>query len=175
MNYTEFFAQLFILTFGVFAALVLAFKIIWPKIENYHLKINAINQSKLLTKENLQLRYTAYERLILLVHRIAPEQIMLRNHDPQLSIGQFRQILIAEVESEFNHNFTQQLYVSDAAWVVVKDLKVNTVSLLRNTAKALPKDSTLDQFVGLVLQHVKELDVNPYDAALHILKNELTT
>jgi hypothetical protein len=175
MNYTEFFAQLFILAFGVFAALVLAFRIIWPKIENYLLKINAINQSKLLTKENLQLRYTAYERLILLVHRIAPEQIMLRNHDPQLSMGQFKQILIAEVESEFNHNFTQQLYVSDAAWVVVKDLKANTVSLLRNTAKALPKDATLDQFVGLVLQHVKELDVNPYDAALHILKNELTT
>ncbi|WP_140937496.1 DUF7935 family protein [Sphingobacterium lumbrici] len=174
MNYTEFFAQLFILAFGVFAALVLAFRIIWPKIENYLLKINAINQSKLLTKENLQLRYSAYERLILLVHRIAPEQIMLRNHDPQLSMRQFKQILIAEVESEFSHNFTQQLYVSDAAWVVVKDLKANTISLLRNTAKALPKDATLDQFVGLVLQHVKELDVNPYDATLQILKNELT-
>ncbi|GGH05326.1 hypothetical protein FAZ19_04975 [Sphingobacterium alkalisoli] len=174
MNYTDFFAQLFVLTFGVFAALVLAFRIIWPKIENYLLKINAINQSKLLTKENLQLRYTAYERLILLVHRIAPEQIMLRNHDPQLSMGQFKQILITEVESEFNHNFTQQLYVSDAAWTVVKDLKINTISLLRNTANALPKEATLDQYVGLVLKHVNELDVNPYDAAQLLLKNELT-
>ena len=174
MNYTDFFAQLFVLTFGVFAALVLAFRIIWPKIENYLLKINAINQSKLLTKENLQLRYTAYERLILLVHRIAPEQIMLRNHDPQLSMGQFKQILITEVESEFNHNFTQQLYVSDAAWTLVKDLKINTISLLRNTANALPKEATLDQYVGLVLKHVNELDVNPYDAAQLLLKNELT-
>jgi len=99
---------------------------------------------------------------------------MLRNHDPQLSMGQFKQILITEVESEFNHNFTQQLYVSDAAWTLVKDLKINTISLLRNTANALPKEATLDQYVGLVLKHVNELDVNPYDAAQLLLKNELT-
>lgn len=173
MEFIDFFKQLFIFAFGGFAALVLAFYIIWPKIESYLLRINSINQNKVLTQEHLQLRFAAYERLILLVHRLTPQQVMMRSHDPQLSVAQFRQVLIADVENEYQHNFTQQLYVSDAAWTVVKDLKNNTISLLRNASQGLGEGASLDDYIAIVLRHVGELDVNPYDAAQRLLKSEL--
>lgn len=173
MEYVDFFKELFVIAFGVLAALVLGFYIIWPKIEAYLLKINAINQSKLLTKENLQLRYAAYERLILFAHRIAPQQVLLRNHDSQFSVNQFKAAVIADIENEFQHNFTQQLYVSDAAWTVVRDLKDNTVLLIRNAAKE-GDGLSLDQYVSSLLQHVTNLDVNPYEAAQLLLKKELS-
>ncbi|HMR19202.1 MAG TPA: hypothetical protein PKA53_07870 [Sphingobacterium sp.] len=174
MEFIDFFKQLFIIAFGGCVALVLAFYVIWPKVESYLLRINSINQNKALTQENLQLRFAAYERLILLVHRISPQQVMLRNHGTPLSVAQFRQAILADIDQEFQHNFTQQLYVSDVAWTAVRDLKDSTIALMRNVGKGLREDASLDDYVAVVLRHISELDVNPYDAAQVILKKELS-
>lgn len=174
MEYVDFFKELFVLAFGVFAALVLAFYIIWPKIENLLLKMSNINQNKALLKDKMQLQFAAYERLVLFVHRMAPDQVMIRHHAAGMSVSQFKQAIIADIESEFQHNFTQQLYVSDAAWTIVKDLKVNTIDLLRNANKGLSNDVSLDGYVELVLKHLKGLELNPYDAAQVLLKQELS-
>ncbi len=173
MEFIEFFKQLFVIAFGGFAALLLTFYMIWPKIENYLLKINNINQHKAQAKDHRQLRFAAYERLILLVHRISPQQVMVRHHDAQQTVTQFQQAILSDIENEYQHNFTQQLYVSDAAWTVVKDLKESTISLFRNTGKGLARDATLDNYIAVVLHHMNELDVNPYDAAQLLLKKEL--
>jgi len=175
MEFVAFFTRLFSLTFGVFAALVLAFYIIWPKIENYILKLNNINQHKSQTKAYRQLTFAAYERLILLVHRISPQQVMLRHHDVRISVVQFRQIVISDIENEYQHNFTQQLYVSDAAWTTVRDLKDSTITLLRNASSGLGENASLDDYIAIVLRHINELDTNPYDAAQILLKRELNT
>lgn len=174
MEYIEFFKELFVLIFGVFAALVLAFYIIWPKIENHLLRMHSIGQNRELLKNQMQLRFAAYERLILFIHRLSPDQVMLRHHSQGLSVKQFRQAVVADVESEFQHNFTQQLYVSDAAWGIVKNLKDDTLDLLRNANRGLPENASLDSYIEIVLKHVKELDVNPYEAALLLLKKELS-
>lgn len=174
MNYIEFFGQLFLIAFGVFAALVLAFRLIWPKVENHYLQLHSIRQNRLVSKETLQMRYAAYERLLLFIHRITPKQIMLRSHDPRITVRDFKQNLVAEIENEFQHNFTQQLYVSDAAWVVIKDLKENTLALFRNSANGLPEEATVDHYVAMVFKHINDLDVNPYDAAQIVLKKEMT-
>jgi len=174
MEYIDFFKQIFVVAFGGFAALVLTFYIIWPKIENHLLKLNNLNQHKALAKEHLQLKFAAYERLLLLVHRISPAQVMLRHHDPKLAVPQFRQAILADIEKEYQHNFTQQLYVSDAAWSVVRDLKDSTVALLRNAGKGIGENANLDDYIAVVLRHVNELDINPYDAAQLILKKELS-
>ncbi|MBL1407888.1 DUF7935 family protein [Sphingobacterium faecale] len=173
MEYIEFFKELFVLTFGVFSALVLAFYIIWPKIENHFFKMGSIAQNREFVKDKRQLQFAAYERLLLFVHRLSPEQVMIRHHVAGITAGQFKQAVLADIESEFQHNFTQQLYVSDAAWTIVKDLKDNTMDLLRNAGKGLNEDSLIDSYVEAVLKHMKGLDINPYEAAQTLLKKEL--
>jgi hypothetical protein len=174
MEFIELLKQLFIIGFGILVALVLAFYVIWPKVENLFLKVNAINQNKKLVNNKQQLQYTAYERLILFAYRITPYQVLLRNHAPNLSIEQYKQAIIQDIENEYQHNFTQQLYVTDAAWIVVKDLKESTITLFKNTSKVIPSDANTDTYVAMLLKHVAELDVNPYDAAQLILKKELS-
>ncbi|MGN0002002.1 MAG: hypothetical protein ACI35V_01080 [Sphingobacterium composti] len=174
MEFVELLKQLFVITFGVLVALVLAFYVIWPKVEYLFLKVNDIGQNKELLKNNQQLKFAAYERLILFAHRISPYQVMLRNHNPNISIDQFKQLLIADIENEYQHNFTQQLYVTDASWTIIKDLKDSTISLLKNSSRVIASDALIDQYVAIVLKHVSELDVNPYEAAQVILKKELS-
>lgn len=174
MGYIDFLIPLFMTLIGFFAALVLAFYVIWPKIENHLFKFNSVMERKECTKEKMQLRFGAYERLILLVHRISPAQVMLRNHKANLSVLEFRQQLIADIANEYQHNFTQQLYVSDVAWVLIKDLKESTENLFRNASLGLSDATPIDDYVAIVLNHLSGLDVNPYEAAQIILKKELS-
>ncbi|MBD1431085.1 MULTISPECIES: hypothetical protein [Sphingobacterium] len=174
MEFEELLKQLFIISFGVLVALVLAFYVVWPKVEYLFLKVSDIGQNKDLLKNTQHLKYAAYERLILFAHRISPYQVMLRHHSNSISIDEFKQLLINDIENEYQHNFTQQLYVSDAAWTNVKDLKESTISLFKNTARVIPLGAKIDDYVAVVLKHVAELEVNPYEAAQIILKKELT-
>lgn len=151
-----------------------SFWLVWPKVESFLLRLNAINQNRQFTKEMQQLRFGAYERLLLFTHRVEPQQLMLRNHSADISTDRFVRQILNEVESEYQHNLTQQLYVTDTAWTFVGELKDNTLSLLRNAKEGLPKDAPVDQYISAVLQHVKNLEQNPYAAVQLILKKELS-
>lgn len=172
-EFVDFFMQLLGTGIAVFGAGLLVLRLAWPKVEVHMLRINALNQNRDFSKALQQLRFTAYERLLLFAHRIEPQALMLRNHSPELSVSVFVQTIMQEVESEYQHNLTQQLYVSDAAWVFMTDLKTDTLSLLRNAKAGLPKDANLDQYIAVVLQHMKEMEQNPYAAVQLILKKEL--
>lgn len=174
-DFIEFFTTVLAVGFGVLAAGLILYWVLWPKIESYVLKLNAMNQSRAFAKEFLQLRFAGYERLLLFVNRLEPKQVMLRHHDPRMTMEQFKSLLLQDVENEFQHNLTQQLYVSDIAWSFVVDLKDNTIALFKNVAKGMDKDANVDQFVAMVLKHMKELEDNPYDKVQEILKKELNS
>src|SRR5690606_25336622 len=112
------------IAFGVFAGLLLAFRLAWPKIERFIVKLRAVGQKRI-GKETL--RTAAYERLLLFVHRIDLQQVMQRHYQSGISLQEFQQSMIQEVDAELEHNYTQQLYVSDPAWKSVLALKKYTI------------------------------------------------
>lgn len=173
MDLLEFLKQLFIVAIGGSAALVFAFYLVWPKLEGYMMRMHSIGHHKVLNQEQMKLRFAAYERLVLLAHRMSPEQVMLRNHEPNQTVSQFRQRMIADIDQEYQHNFTQQLYVSDVAWSAIRELRKNTINLLQNVSKGLA-DNQSDEYISIVLRQVKELEVNPYTEVETILKKELS-
>lgn len=173
MDYVEFFSKLFVLTFGILAGIVLAFRIIWPKVENYLLKLNAINFNRAQTKEALRLRFAAYERLLLLVHRIHPLQVLLRYKGQASTVAQLRRLAVEDIEGEFQHNVTQQLYVADSSWTAVKELKESTVSLLRNVGADLSADAPAQEFFVVAAKYIEGLDKDPYADVQSLLKEDL--
>src|SRR5690606_5234403 len=116
------------------------------------------------------LRTSAYERLLLLVHRMDVQQVMQRNYSNELSADQFQQVLIADIEAEFEHNYTQQLYVSDTAWLAVLQLKKYTVDLMRHTAT---QSRSVDAFVETILAHASQKSENLNLQTQILLKKEL--
>ncbi len=169
-----FLIDFFVIALGVLTALIATFYLIWPKIENHMLKLRSINERLEMSKDKIQLRFAAYERLLLFVHRISPKDVMLRNHDANLTVTMFKELVLADIEREFQHNFTQQLYVSDLSWKIVKDLKESTISLFRNTSLGLAQEAKLDDYVAIILRHMTELEISPYEEAQNILKKELS-
>jgi len=149
MNFVDFFGGLFQISFGVWAGTLLTAKLIWPQIESLSLKIKNMGDNRATKKEFLSLQLNAFERLLIFVNRISPKELMFRNHQAGLSVQQFKHILLAEIETEFQHNWTQQLYVSDVAWAAVLDIKQQTVKLLKHVAAGLDAGQSIDQYIAL--------------------------
>ena len=145
----------------------------WPQYNSRALRLKSLDMARDVKKEVLPLRLQAYERVVLLVERINPSNMLVRLHQPSLSALDFQHILFNEIRSEYQHNITQQLYVSDLAWSVTKQLKDNTVALIRNAMSTLPAAASAKELSSVLLKHIAEMDENPYELALKTIKNEL--
>ena len=125
-------------------------------------------------KLTLPLRLQAYERTILFLERINPSSILIRLHSPGISTQEMQAILIADIRAEYQHNISQQIYVSDTTWAVVKKIKEDTIVLINSAANALPNDSSSLELSRAILTHLANLEEeNPYDLALSIVKRDM--
>jgi len=88
-----------------------------------------------------QMRLQAYERLTLLVDRIALPNLISRLGSAQISAREMQMILIQNIRQEFDYNITQQIYVSADVWTAVKNLKDQNMLLVNQIATALPIDA----------------------------------
>lgn len=89
---------------------------------------------------NMQLQ--AYERLLLLADRIALPNLISRVNVPGVSAKDMQQILIGNIKEEFNHNISQQVYVSADAWTAIKTLKDQNMLVVNQFANALAPEAT---------------------------------
>ena len=87
-------------------------------------------------KLSLPVRLQAYERIVLFLERISPGNLVMRLHKPEMNVKQFQQILVKTIRDEYDHNLSQQLYVSHEAWELVKSAKEEMVRQINiSTAK----------------------------------------
>jgi hypothetical protein len=89
-----------------------------------------------------QLQLQAYERLILLTDRIALPNLIARVNTPGLSARDMQSLLTHSIRQEFEHNITQQIYVSTEAWGVVRDYKEQNLMIVNQVASFLPEEAT---------------------------------
>lgn len=89
-----------------------------------------------------QLQLQAYERLILLTDRIALPNLIARVNTPGLSARDMQSLLIQSIRHEYEHNITQQIYVSTEAWGVVRDYKEQNQLIVNQVASFLPEEAT---------------------------------
>ncbi|MFY8021658.1 MAG: hypothetical protein ACOVP1_10685 [Bacteroidia bacterium] len=117
------------------------------------------------------LKLQAYERCILLLERMSPENLVLRVHKPGVSATQLKVDLINEINSEFNHNVSQQLYVSGQAWQVIRVVKEEMINLINMAYQDLgPNAVGLDLSKSIFEQLIKLENVPTHKALIFIKK-----
>jgi hypothetical protein len=135
--------------------------------------IQLLEFKKSINAQTLPLRLQAYERIVLFIERINPANIILRLNSPGLSAAEMHALIVNEVRNEYQHNITQQIYVSTRAWGVVKQLKNDTLSVTNNAIKALPEDATALDLGKAILAQLSRVDINPYDASAELIRADL--
>lgn len=86
----------------------------------------------------LQTILTAHERIVLFVERNFPPRLIDTLFDPQLSRTEMQVLLVETIKREFDHNVTQQLYVSAQVWAAVvlyKDKLILSLNVLSDADK----------------------------------------
>lgn len=121
------------------------------------------------------IRLQAYERVILLLERITPSNLLSRLGNSEYSAEEFQQILIHEIRNEFNHNLSQQVYMSDSAWTYVTTAIEQTISLINSSANALGEKSKGIELARTVLENGAGEEFDSPKQAIKYIKEEIQT
>lgn len=140
-------------------------------LKNEEQKRNTIQKAET-QKISLPLRIQAYERLVLLLERISPESLLLRVQTPQMTAAQLHQELLITVRAEFEHNLSQQIYVSQQAWVAVKLAKDSLVKTINESAGKIAAVAPATALSEEIIKEFMAQQVNPIAVALGVLKQD---
>ena len=118
------------------------------------------------------LRLQAYERLSLFCERIAVPSLLLRIRREQMTVGELRIALLLAIQQEFEHNITQQVYVSDQLWEIIKTARDNTVGIINAISEKMDVTAEGKELAGTLLHYWNAQELSPIDTALVAVKRE---
>ena len=121
----------------------------------------------------LPIRLQAYERIVLFLERISLESLLIRTNTPGMSAGQLHSALLNAIRSEFEHNLSQQIYMSQQVWEVVKNARSNTIKIINTEFENTVNTASGLDFSKQLLERVMELDKEPTKTAVEYIKNEV--
>jgi hypothetical protein len=126
-------------------------------------------------KISLPMQLQAYERVCLLLERISLQNILVRLNGMALNAGDFQQVLINEIREEFNHNLSQQVYMSDNAWEHVRNTVEHTIGIINEAASSIDPQSSGIELSKSILKTIIANDTSIGQKALLFIKNEART
>jgi len=119
------------------------------------------------------LRLQAYERITIFLERISIPSLIVRLNTNRMTAGQLHRDMIKAVNAEFEHNLSQQIYISGDAWIVVKNAKENTLKFINLVAKRVdPKEPSM-KLIKALTDAVMESQSTASEVALDFIKKEV--
>ncbi len=119
------------------------------------------------------LRLQAYERLSLFCERISIPSLMLRVRGEGMTAAHLRMAMLISIQKEFEHNITQQVYVSDNLWKIVKIARDDTVYMINKAYAEVPDpEGDSREYSSMLLEESSEREVAPLHKALEAVKRE---
>jgi hypothetical protein len=120
------------------------------------------------------LKIQAFERIIIFLERINPNNLVVRVNKNGMSSRQLHLELVNSVKTEYEHNLSQQIYLSSGAWELVKTSKEEIIQLINISSSKVPSDSNSSELAMMILNITANLGKKlPNDVAIDFLKKEI--
>ncbi len=120
----------------------------------------------------LPLRLQAYERVTLFLERIDLNKLLVRVKPFSDSKDDYEDLLVRNIEQEYDHNLTQQIYITPECWNLVNAAKNATIHVIRQ-ASMQEKEGNVDKMREWLLQHFMD-EITPSQKALAYVKKEVS-
>ena len=121
----------------------------------------------------LPLRLQAYERIILFLERISPNNLIMRLNKPEMTSIQLQALLVKTVREEFEYNLSQQIYISSTAWELVKNAKEETIKLVNVASGKLQESASAGELAKTIFDLAVGKDKLPVNIAIDDIKKEV--
>lgn len=164
--------EILLVTIPALLVLITTYIIIRKMVENDRDKRRSeiiLQNSSTITPIRLQ----AYERLTLFLERISIEALIMRTNKAGLTTKELQTAILSSIRSEFDHNLSQQIYITPQAWEVLKNAKTNTIKIVNTSAEKIPPNATGSDFSKYLLEALMEIDKEPSRVAIDFLKSEV--
>ncbi len=122
-------------------------------------------------KSLLPVRLQAYERLTLFLERIDPNKLLIRVKPYSDDLQKYETLLIENIDNEYEHNLSQQIYVSPECWNLITAAKNATIQVIRQSGMNDKVDDS-DKLRAFLLNHFMD-EVTPSHKALMYVKKEV--
>jgi len=118
------------------------------------------------------LRIQAHERMILFLERISPSNLVMRTHHSGITGHELHGELIKAIRTEYEHNLSQQIYLSMGAWEMIKTAKEETAKIINISAEKTAASASGLDFGQNVISISSQLKKLPTEVAIEYLKKE---
>lgn len=123
-------------------------------------------------KEISPIRLRAYERLALMLERTQPEHLLVDLDVSAFTVQQLQQRLLQTIRLEFDHNMSQQIYVSEQVWEKITQARGQMLAFVTAMAIQLPPNSTALDYAKTLLTAYNTNGETTNQVALRALKEE---
>ena len=118
------------------------------------------------------IRLQAYERMALYLERISPDSLVLRCYQPGMSTQLLQGVMTKTIRDEWEHNLSQQVYISSEAWTRIRQAKDEMIGVINSAAITIPENADPTRLASAIFASTTE-GQRPTAAALEFLKQEM--
>ncbi|MBU3926260.1 MAG: hypothetical protein KKB74_00515 [Bacteroidetes bacterium] len=121
----------------------------------------------------IPLKLQAYERMVLFLERISPPNLIKRSMSPGQKVTELQGTLLHHIREEYEHNMSQQLYIGENSWEMVKTAKEEVARLINTSAAKFKTDDEAALLAKELLTTGFDTKNDPIEKTLAQLKKEV--
>lgn len=137
---------------------------------DYRLKL--LESRRLLQKEMLPLKLQAIERMVVFLERLRPESMVFRILQPGMQVRDLQLDLLATIRSEYEHNLSQQVYLTPQSWAAIRQAKDEMIALVNVSADQAQSDAKAIELSQKIFQNTSS-QIASIDRAITSLRSEV--
>ena len=119
------------------------------------------------------IRLQAYERMTLFLERITPSNLLIRVSGSGQTATDYHRMLINDIRNEYNHNLSQQIYMTEQTWEKIQSAKENVVTLINRSFHEMPDKSKGTDLAKRILETIIAQETDPTEQAIRLMKREI--
>jgi hypothetical protein len=117
------------------------------------------------------IRLQAYERMALFLERISPNSLVLRCYQPGMDLRLLQGVMTKNIRDEWEHNLSQQVYLSPELWARIREAKDEMVNLVNSAAVTLADTTDPTRLAAGIFASVAQH--SPTSVALEAMHKEI--
>lgn len=140
---------------------------------NNQFKMEALKSQQSFRGEMLPVKLQAYERLTLFAERISPNNLAFRLSVKETSGAALAKAMMVSIQQEYQHNLSQQIYVSESLWKIIDTAKDNILNVISMSATAIGPDGTPADLLQEITKVMNNSGTDPIQQVRTAIKKEL--
>ena len=137
------------------------------------LQLESLKYRQKNTDNILPLKLQAYERLALFTERISTDNLAFRLSSGNMDARSLGNAMLVAVQQEYEHNLSQQIYVSDKLWEIITLGKEQIQNVVNSALEATPENATAAQLMEYINRIKIDNNIDPVNQIRKAIKKEI--